>query len=143
MIQANELRIGNWVAFGTVPCQINSIHTVPGIKESHIRVKGFVDSNPAYCFYIEQVDPIPLNHELLEGNGFLKLTYGYVTTFIRQFDTEPCHLYLDKLKEDPKDMWYFKIATPSGSVAVNNIYSIHQLQNLYFALTGTELNVQL
>jgi hypothetical protein len=36
----------------------------------------------------------------------------------------------------------FVRATVNGAVATNNFFHLHQLQNLFFALTGTELEIK-
>lgn len=39
-----------------------------------------------------------------------------------------------------KDRFYFDYEDEDSSTAVKNVQYVHQLQNLYFALTGEELN---
>ena len=116
-MKANELRIGNLVntnrAHGKGEKQIN-------IVKINLHYLGQLKNN---CKYIE---PIPLNEEWLLKFGF---------------------------KEVIANSWYSKLAknkntiniSLSGLVAINEekpiraIEHVHQLQNLYFALTNEEL----
>lgn len=116
MIQANELRIGNWVAIG-------------GVIESPL-----TKINPELCTAYE---PIALTPYILNKCGFKLceteecLKYGvvyqlYPFTAIQNSTGVFCFKYLDR--------WIRNI-TP------NYPESIHQLQNLYFELTRIELNI--
>jgi hypothetical protein len=98
MIQANELRVGNWVLWN------GAVDTV----EDGQQIDELV------------FDPIPLTPEILEKidwNGYVKLNIG------------------SYFKIDDVGHLYYR----SDYTGINIDY-LHQLQNLYFALTGTELN---
>jgi hypothetical protein len=71
-------------------------------------------------------EPIPLTEEWLVKFGFIKNTTSW-TNFNRPNYTKEV-----KLNIQGKYLFY------NGLI----IGSVHQLQNLYFALTGTELEVQ-
>lgn len=125
MIQANELRIGNWVG------NLANSAKVTAILYAGVRL---LDQNGEY---FEKLNPIPLTPEILEKAGFVK-----------EEGTIECWT-----KENPE----FSICkTQSGGfmfcvlsfetvqlVQKCKMNSLHQLQNLYFALTGTELNISL
>lgn len=119
MIQANELRIGNWlidIKFG-----------------SYIRFKSFfglcnVEANP------DLYNPIPLTPEILEKAGF-ELRKEYGTSIEIDYKLYPL---------------YVKFEHNGGLLITIHEYSscshvkyLHQLQNLYFALTGEELQIDL
>ena len=117
MIKANELRVGNWVLLGAKK-----------------RLYHEVDS---ICAWGEgtALHPIPLTPEILEKCGF------------RQQGKR--NLYSDgklAFMEDADGFTFF-IKDVSNvlykSVANSKIYYLHQLQNLYFALTGDELKIEL
>lgn len=105
MINASELRIGNWINHDTL-----GVTKVAGITK---------DAD----FFAE---PIPLTEEILQKCGF---TGGYT------------------LSINHGEFWYDKniLSVSYGSQVEEGrevpVKSLHQLQNLYFALTGEELNV--
>lgn len=128
MIQANELRVGNWVsAIANKQQQITAI-------------------NPPYCsvttqswdsFHISNLTPIPLTPEILEKCGFVKGldTFGLKNWFINYLGFALSNAPDDV--ENPND-WYLKQDIDKPQY-ITFVKSLHQLQNLYFALTGEEL----
>ena len=130
MIKSSELRIGNWVL-----------------------ISGDESTIDAYDLYdwSDPIDPIPLTEEWLIKFGFEDLSDGYIfsidvdQTF--KFDWQKRHkLRLSStstnftewelsgyLGEDKEAKHYAPIAT--------DVKYVHQLQNLYFALTGEELTI--
>ena len=118
MIQANELRVGNWV---------NTPHGYTYI--SH--VKDLLDCRNYH--------PIPLTPEILEKAGFKihpnstkHWTHWWLTNgwLISQ-----AH-HTEKAAGVENDKFYYDIDNLK-------IGYLHQLQNLYFALTGEELIIEL
>lgn len=112
MIDAKDLRIGNWV-----------IYNAGFGKQMKIEKGEWLDFPQYY-------EPIPITHEILEKCGFLKLPSCYE-------EAETTDFYLRPL--------YFDMA--NSSIKINGVYQqisfpeyLHDLQNLYFALTGEELN---
>ena len=113
MIAANELRIGNYVYDANNELtQVNSI------------VDGAINYELDYgdC-YFENINPIPITEEWLLKLGFEKHNYifrkdGFQFTFDKKII--PIKFY-------------------GGAIKNTNIKYIHQLQNLYFALTQKEL----
>lgn len=109
MIQANELRIGNWYDHNGSYRQVTP-NTIEEVWEGE-RI---------------YVNPIPLTPEILEKCGFEKY---------------------DRFLYRLKNGWHW-ISVDTNSLYIHGkqvvlIDYLHQLQNLYFALTGKELNVQL
>jgi len=113
-INANELRIGNWVAIGEM------------VERPLTKII------PELC---GAYNPIPLTPDILEKAGFVKSNteYGDGIPTLGKFQIS---LY-------DGDNFIKMLATVryDKSVAVK-VASLHQLQNLYFALTGEELNIQ-
>src|SRR6185312_9286781 len=109
MIKANELRIGNYIQGGI----INSI----GYK---IGVQG---NSSKEVFYIHEstLQPIPLTPEILERCGFEK------------------HGEKDEIRYYLNDFYFEDISLKRDECFIANVEYLHQLQNLYFALTGQEL----
>lgn len=137
MIAANELRIGNWVLVETtVDNKVVVVNAQWGYHwfsplPEHRRGIETVSIDSAY--------PIPLTPEILVGCGL---------TVVKEHSIDPLCIEYGTLMDEDGDydfhiqyegsicyfMWY------GDDVAIT---SLHQLQNLYFALTGTELNIQL
>lgn len=129
MIPINELRVGNWVyhsQWALEPTKVECINS-EGIQQH--RGDGYV---PDYWPHIDDIIPIPLTPEILEKCWFVQsMEAGF---FLHWPDEDlELRIYNDKYYFQPDhclmpvdDRWEVK--------------SLHQLQNLYFALTQTELN---
>lgn len=121
MIAANELRIGNWVADrGGKKWQIDSWESKNKVA-SLPPYLGLLEGMPMYGHpYTEELaylQPVELTTELLIDSGFRKIDkYTYVKK----------NIFIHHRKVG------FKFR---GLI----IPSMHQLQNIYFALTQTEL----
>jgi len=115
-MKAKELRIGNLLDFG------DPIVTGYDKKYCDITPKGILEFSMGRL----TVYPIPITKEWL-------IKFGFV-------DDE---LHLDIKETGCIDTIYFndgKIGTSSSEYyGLHNIQYVHQLQNLYFALTGKEL----
>ena len=131
MIQANELRIGNWVQLKSdISGQLKNIQ---------------VDSE----WFMSEADqrlsePIPLTPEILEKCGFVVVKSGW---YKKNYFTD-CNEAVEEMQisyniftgrcgiGDADNDW--------GTAMLGKTFtSLHQLQNLYFALTGTELIINL
>lgn len=121
MINANELRIGNWV----------------GVNGVNLQIERFCDTFILFTNKREShysgIEPVPLTPEILEKAGFVPVNWINGTS---KFD----YAFMENHHE-----WNFY---PTETIywhghRINNIKHIHQLQNLYFALTGEELTIKL
>lgn len=123
----SELRINNYVLFS----EDSTVFVVNEVHESGLEV-----ANEYECIWIgiEEFEPIPLTEEWLVKFGFeFNGGMGYKSP-------------------DNTAHWFFSIGngfTPAffGSRTIlsdgyKGCKYVHQLQNLYFALTGTELTQQ-
>jgi hypothetical protein len=134
MINANELRIGNYVYYKKENPE--TIFRIVGIVNDETDSEGKV--NGVYEFYdafydIEYILPIPLTPELLEKAGFRKASY-YVAAYSREgwgIDVN-----------DEGDHYELFINDEAGYL-LGKINYLHQLQNAFFALTGKELTITL
>ena len=131
MIQANELRIGNLVLSNNPLYRkdwLGKVLSVLEIKDESVSVVA-IDELP-YAFtggqFLKYIDPIPLTEEILLKCGFSSPINGWYTspnkTLEFGFNGEGKLILMD---------WFLEIT------------SLHQLQNLYFALTNTELEINL
>jgi len=113
-MKANELRIGNLIDLGNRIAKINEIYhtacTVLDLEETQDTIEDY-----------ERTKPIPLTRESL-------LKFGFQDKFSEKRIYFRIKGMLIEVKNGSK--FYY-----------NNIHLkyIHQLQNLYFALTGKEL----
>lgn len=127
-MKATELRIGNWVSFLIKGTPIFVQSKVASVAETRLRL----ESDPLTFYDIEgNIQPIPITEEWLLKMGFQKSDSG--------------RMYLnDDFYFENGQLW---IGAPDGQfwryvMAQGNYDYIHQLQNLYFALTGEELIVK-
>lgn len=114
-IKANELRLGNWV----------------------LGENGFPLKISAYDFehtMFDKTNPILLTPEILEKAGFMK-----------ERESNYTKIYTNIKNEQFGYNWHDR----SGWTAryygenINHTQYLHQLQNLYFALTSEELKIEL
>lgn len=117
MIQANELRRGNHFQ-GVV---VESI-TRTGINFT-CQYEGYIEKP------FEELSPIPLTPELLEKCGF-----EFSEAFFKTYINEPLFL------QEEADAFYM-IYSNMRINPKKPLKYLHELQNLYFALTGEELEV--
>ncbi len=117
-IQAKELRLGNWV--------------YNGFGEA-VKIHGIISEGNTGGYNLKTLNPIPLTPEILEKAGFVKTgryaigAGGYITYGKGRIEL------LQPKKGDPYILAFYEV----------KIQYLHQLQNLYFALTGTELTIKL
>ena len=117
-MEAKELRLGNLV------------YDTEG-KENNISLEAltFLSKEP-----INQVRPIPLTEDWLLKFGFVhdKTHDNYYIGY------NPCSVKFD----NGEGGWFFSNDISSASWYIFTLFHyVHQLQNLYFALTGEELTL--
>lgn len=115
MINANELRLGNWIM-------------VAGTGELH-PVKVNIDNLRSIAIHNGPAAGIELTPEILKKAGFAE---GHIMIWDAGI----------KL-----NFWDGKAfignLTSTNATIVKDITYLHQLQNLFFALTGTEIDIKL
>jgi hypothetical protein len=115
MIDAKDLMIGNWVS----------------LDGNYSRVE-FIE--PEEINGNERLDPIPLTQDILYKCGFDKspqIISIYEQGLLRLWlGHNGCIAYL--IDKNSRESHYIK-----------DVQHLHALQNLYFALTGENLNIQL
>lgn len=125
MINANELRIGNYVNYYQVYIRVLSINSPHASEQERYDGKYILEigSPDSFNVSINEVSPIPLTEELLLRFGFEAIQDGYYKKgeITWNIYNEQCH-FID---------W-----------ELPHIQHLHQLQNLYFALTGQELTLK-
>lgn len=118
-MKANEFRIGNWVKY-----RIYDEMDTPKEYDAYSKIEAedllHLQQNPEDADY----KPIPITPEILEKCGFKKFESGNFYHPKTMFELTP-------------KFWL------EGSERAVKAGYLHQLQNLYFALTGEELEVKL
>jgi hypothetical protein len=120
MIKAEEVRIGNWVQYEGGPNMIMGIMSTYDLDTQYR-----VEINPPDCFdvFIQQLYPLPLTEEWLERFGYNVDDTMYDMGF--------------EFMEDGSVEFYY-----GNDPSTAKLKYVHQLQNLYFALTGEELKLK-
>ena len=137
-MQANELRIGNYVYVDWVDAG-RKLETNYGVHYGNDAM--VMDVTPTgYGVGISFVEPIPLTEEWLVKFGFEKRESSTCSEY---------HIGVNEITHD----WLFSITWLKEPETINApnapfyrngrhvLYYVHQLQNLYFALTGEELTI--
>jgi hypothetical protein len=127
MIQANELRVGNWIT-GNFPFMIIKQVSCYGVDLYMPQCEA-----DDFSYDLEEIEPIPLTPEILEQCDFVFDGASYLAKDGIGQISYRVHLWVI----NNTIMW---VANEGFSVTLN---SLHQLQNLYYALTGKELEIKL
>lgn len=126
-MNTKELRIGNWMYCKGEYGEIEAIAP----RELTIYVKERRKHISPY-----EVSPIPITEEILLKCGFVKRDHRFTLGVLK----ESSH-YTYKIELFKNEFGIFYDHKNEGSYLL--IISLHQLQNLFFALTGEELNIEL
>lgn len=133
-VRANELRVGNLISLDDIPVRVRTIgDTTYSVKTDKMDWKAEMQG---------KYKPISITDEWLNKFGF-------------DYDAVDYSISLDELGKDlilikSKDGYFYPTiyATAEFShlenqtIALNRIKSVHELQNLYFTLTGKELKIK-
>jgi hypothetical protein len=131
-MNANELRIGNLVNFESLLGAHNG-GAICSISAKHVTFKTGTE------IPIEALKPIPLTEEWFLRFGFKLLAHKYRE--IKYGENQ----FMPKKYWSPVSFSLHSFGCIShfgGIVLPANIQYVHQLQNLYFALTGEELTIK-
>ncbi len=141
MLNANELRIGNWVR----RVRPNDIMHFIACQVDVVLLKSLLDDEKKY-------EGIELDEDLIQQCGFVKNERKKKISYSPHPPLNPEELVspefkrgwaygLDRYFMDGKLSGYsFSVKTIMWSCAhTNSLLYLHQLQNIYFVLTGEEL----
>lgn len=129
MIDNKEIRIGNWFQHNENWCYRSPAEIKPFIFQWEDRDWYSLSE---CTLSLDDIEPVPLTEDVLKRCGFHKHNNAWVQ---------------DDFKEN-NSKFYFSIWDVSGYYTYNSaeftilIESLHQLSNLYYSLTGKELNYQ-
>lgn len=123
----NELRLGNYLMYrGETLTRVQSLG-VNGFETGKVS-DTILDGIACGSTDIADYEPIPLTPEWLERMGFVKNRigdYGIGNTFVFPY-TNPGE-------------WFVTFSPDKGGTAVRYV---HQLQNIYYAMIGKELEIK-
>lgn len=137
MIQASEIKVGNRF--------IREVHNQRGLEYDHdfvmdeIMLGKFFSPDTGWA--LQDLFPIPLSKEVLLACGFKQQAQDGNLFFLNEFRYSLSGQFItllrhcDKAGESQKHSCGFPFLTDRV-----NIKYLHELQNLYYALTKTELN---
>lgn len=133
-IRCEELRIGNLVLFHPMK-KIKRICSVKEIKLDRVCV---LDKGLDLVLSKTEIQPIPLTPEILIRCGFEKWSEN-------NFFHEGFVDYWKLLYHEHNNEWevYYAPDKSCSGQDISVINHLHQLQNLYYSLTNTELLVNL
>lgn len=127
-MKANELKLNNYILLRGNLCQIVSISGLISESVSAVMIDKHGEKRHLYG-EMKDIEGIKLTSEILLNQGFTRDTeidYRYY------LDNISIAIDIDDFGLRLSDSWEY-----------NKILYIHQLQNLYFALTGQELTINL
>ncbi len=114
-MEAKELRIGNYIMFSKNDCTAG--------QPVKFEIQDFI--------VIKKIRPIPLTEDWLISAGFMQSGRHWTNLVID----------LDYITQD--DFFEYEIQFPFLDWQKHDLKYVHQLQNLYFALTGEELTFKI
>ena len=134
-METKELRIGNWVNIPTggdiqIPAFPRKIKGITKFGELDFTEPSYPEP---HLFHFNHCGGILLTEEILLKIGFEKINHihGYSFYSLSKSKKNKCHI--DIYDTQTKYMGYL----------VNHCEYVHELQNLFFALTGKELEIKL
>lgn len=144
MIQLSELRIGNLISYNGEEMRVYNLDTG---GRSFYRINDISINKTTGCTTNggeDAYNSIPLTEEWLTRFGFCRIINE------SQIDGIEMNLYLDS--DEEYGTYFSSCGTLTGTLCVlcicrgnyfaNNLLYVHQLQNLYHALTGQELEIK-
>jgi hypothetical protein len=123
MIEIRELRLGNIIEFQPFSDERGYYHAISSIHEDDT-VRFMNGKESVGCYHVELINPVHLTEKWLLRLGF---EWDEITYSIGNIWLAEC--------ENGYNVWLHGLSMG----ITTRVKHVHQLQNLYFALTGTEL----
>ncbi len=133
MIDSKELRSGNYLQGEPFSHTRMGIYS-DGITQITAYGIAMIETEKGFA---EHYSPIPLTEEWLNKLGLKKET-GYLYKTVCRFEFQDGHL------EETDGWWSWRLCTDKEYDQWSDITSfqfVHELQNLHFALAGTDLEI--
>jgi len=130
-MNVNELMIGNWVTF---PHGNDVVETI-SFSDDDPDTSPYFHTHAIDGHHPEDIRPIELTPEILMKAGFTAST------------TDNSYWKADYSIWYEKGIWMFAVSIDGGDtdgrLIVSKVEAVHQLQTLFFCLTGTHLTITL
>tara|TARA_R110002051_G_scaffold162219_1_gene233730 strand:+ start:37 stop:450 length:414 start_codon:yes stop_codon:yes gene_type:complete len=137
-MDARELRVGNLVNEEVLgDCLVETIFKTGQIEISvnNLTKEGVVNKR-CFIFNIDNFQPIPLTEERLVKFGFVYHSdYNALQKMGFSIENRATDKLSTNINKDEFGVWYI-------NSYLREVKHVHQLQNLYFALTGEELTTK-
>lgn len=143
-LSATELRIGNLIMWANTTANHMMIERIEAINHTEFEGKKqwWVETEDCEGELLSYFEPLPLTEEWLIKFGFIVESNEPVNKHLRYCDfshrTKDYRIYVGG--NIPPTFHYKFNSGAYPELAIINY--VHQLQNLYFALTGTELTIK-
>lgn len=140
MIKPKELRLGNLIEWAIS----GDTGTVEEIRQNTVRARYVSDKERTAMSLYEDIDPVSLTEEWLEKFGFVKTMSTIIMSDIEYIDYRMPQFVCFLLSggKGVEVEFSAKHNTIEERGYLTNVKYAHQLQNLYFALTGKELSYE-
>jgi hypothetical protein len=134
MINYSDLRFGNLVTRNYVGQEVTC--KITGINEGYIEIQQFPHGQT-----FSKADPIALDPILLSGDWLLKFGFeqGDHVTLSRDFYQIKVGGSLLQINPDNGVVWFERNENKFNNPQL--IKFVHQMQNLYYAMTGIEIHI--
>ena len=131
-LNAKDFRIGNMIA--DYECEpyyfdIESISLVEGVWVSY--------RNGSFHSTIDNLEPIEITEDWLECFGFENIRKNGSNYFTKDSDT-----FTQMRLAIINDICHISVGNDNEGTAIAAIRYVHELQNLFFSLTGEELKLK-
>jgi hypothetical protein len=140
MIKASELRIGNLITWNP-----KLVHPNSTLSPLHIQVQSIVGDRISYVFPNIENRVEPFEDDVAQNGNHKQLTEVEPIKLTREILETALIGPTDSVMKQQEDGLHIEWTTPDFKVTYlkANILYVHQLQNLYFALTRHELDIDI
>ena len=131
-MKSTELRIGNLVSFGGRMATVYQINRSGAVLQYEGDTNTEIEGVRRSTVSINDIEPVRITEEILLKSGFYK-DEGSIRSYIK-------HVMNSNIRA------FRVLLSNTGLYFLNvewgvNMTGVHQLQNLYFSITGQELSV--
>ena len=133
-MKSTELRIGNLVSFGGRLATVYQVNRSGAVLQYEGDTNTEIEGVRRSTVSINDIEPVRITEEILIKSGFYK-DEGSIRFYIKHVMNSSICAFRVLLSNTGL---YFP---NTSNVEWVNMTGVHQLQNLYFAITGQELSV--